>query len=323
MNGVRVGPASARLAFHPGLILALLALQFVVPPFHRELLTQVLVFGTYAVGYNLLLGYSGLMSLGHAMFFAAGMYATGLTVYYFRVGASEAFLFGLVASVALAILVGVITLRTRGASFLIATMLFAQVFYLSTLYFNRITGGDQGLVLTGRLRPVHIATVDVAFSNPALKYNAALVVFALCLLLTLWLIRSPVGRVLVAVRENEERTRMLGYNTFRYKLLAFALSGGISGMAGSVYTLLFSYLGSSFASILYSIYPLLWTLLGGVGTAVGPLVGTAVMTYVVDTASGLTDSYLIVVGAALIVVIMKFPTGLVGGIRARWLPWLP
>lgn len=116
---------------------------------------------------------------------------------------------------------------------------------------------------------------------------------------------------------------MLGYNTFRYKLLAFALSGGISGMAGSVYTLLFSYLGSSFASILYSIYPLLWTLLGGVGTAVGPLMGTAVMTYVLDTASGLTDSYLIVVGAALIVVIMKFPAGLMGGIRARWLPWLP
>ena len=323
MSGFRLSPASARLALHPGLILALLALQFVVPPFHRALLTQVLVFGTYAGGYNLLLGYSGLMSLGHAMFFAAGMYATGLTVYYFRLGASEAFLFGIAASGALATLMGVITLRTRGVSFLIATLLFAQVFYLSTLYFNRITGGDQGLVLTGRLRPLHIATVDVALSNSVLKYNAALAVFALCLLLTLWLIRSPVGRVLVAVRENEERTRMLGYNTFRYKLLAFALSGGISGMAGSVYTLLFSYLGSSFASILYSIYPLLWTLLGGVGTAVGPLVGTTVMTYVVDTASGLTDSYLIVVGAALIVVIMKFPAGLMGGIRARWLPWLP
>ena len=315
--------ARLRRVFHPGLILVLFLLQFLVPPFHRGLLTQILVFGTYALGYNLLLGYTGLMSLGHAMFFASGMYATGLAVYYVRAGAAESCLLGLAASVAVAVVMGLVTLRTRGVSFLIVTLLFAQVFYLSTLYFNRVTGGDQGLVLAGRLRPLHIGVLDVAVSDPVLKYNAALALFALCLLLTLWLIRSPVGRVLVAVRENEERTRLLGYDTFRYKLLAFVLSGGISGAAGSVYALLFSYLGSSFASILYSIYPLLWTLLGGVGTAAGPLVGTAVMTYVVDTASGLTDSYLIVVGAALIAVIMKFPAGLMGGARARWLPWLP
>ncbi len=323
MSGNRHRPAFAPLAIHCALILLLLAMQFIVPPFHRSLLTRVMVFGTYAIGYNLLLGYTGLMSLGHAMFFAAGMYATGLTVYYLGAGAAEGFLLGLVASVALATLMGLLTLRTGGVSFLIATMLFAQVFYLTTLYFNRITGGDQGLVLAGRLRPVHLWTVHAAFSDPTLKYNAALAVFALCFLLTLWLVRSPVGRVLIAIRENEERTRLLGYDTFRYKLLAFVVSGGISGMAGSIYTLLFSYLGSSFASILYSIYPLLWALLGGVGTTLGPLVGTSAMTYIVDAASGMTDSYLIVVGAALVLIVMKFPTGLMGGLRTRWLPWLP
>jgi branched-chain amino acid transport system permease protein len=155
------------------------------------------------------------------------------------------------------------------------------------------------------------------------KYNAALVVFTLCFLVSLWLTRSPAGRVLIAIRENEDRTQMLGYNTLNYKLLALGLSGGLAGMAGSTYALLFSYVGSSFASILYSIYPLLWTLLGGAGTTLGPLVGTALMTYVVDIASGITDSYLIAVGVTLVLISIRFPAGIMGSLRARWGKWLP
>ena len=151
----------------------------------------------------------------------------------------------------------------------------------------------------------------------------ALAVFAACLLLNLWLVRSPIGRILLALRENEERTRLLGYNTSRYKLLTVTVSGVISAVAGSAYTLLFSYVGSTFAGILYSIYPLLWALLGGAGTTLGPLVGTLVMTYLVDVTSGLTTAYLIVVGATLVATILWVPAGIVGGIRARWAPWLP
>jgi branched-chain amino acid transport system permease protein len=132
-----------------------------------------------------------------------------------------------------------------------------------------------------------------------------------------------VGRVLVALRENEERTRLLGYNAFAYKLLALVASGTISGIAGSAYTLVFSYVGASFAGILYSIYPLLWTLLGGAGTLLGPLVGTLVMTYIVDVTSGLTTAYLLAVGAALVLVVLVAPAGLMGAVRARWAPWLP
>ena len=144
-----------------------------------------------------------------------------------------------------------------------------------------------------------------------------------CPLRTLWLVRPPVGRILLALRENEERTRLLGYNTSRYKLFAVTVSGLVSAVAGSAYTLLFSYVGSTFAGILYSIYPLLWALLGGAGTTLGPLVGTLVMTYLVDIASGLTTGYLIVVGATLVVTILWVPAGIVGGIRARWARWLP
>ncbi|OFX33487.1 MAG: branched-chain amino acid ABC transporter permease [Armatimonadetes bacterium RBG_16_67_12] len=310
-------------AVHLGILLLLLALQFVLPPFHHGMVARIMVLAAYATGYNLLLGYTGLMSLGHAMFFATGMYATGLAVYYLNVGAVGALLIGLVASVAQSTVIGLVTLRTSGVAFLITTMMFAQAFYLSILHFNRFTGGDQGFILTGRLEPLSLGSLTLAVSAPAVKYNIAFATLAVCLLVNLWLVRSPAGRVLIAVRDNQERTRMLGYNTFKYKLLALIVSGTLSGAAGSVYALLFSYVGATFASVLYSIYPILWTLLGGAGTTLGPLVGVSLMTYIVDITSGFTSSYMLVVGLALVLIIMKAPAGVVGGIRERWLKWLP
>ncbi len=309
------------LGLHLGVLVLLAGLQLVLPPFHHGMLARIMVLAAYAAGYNLLLGYAGLMSLGHAMFFAAGMYGTGLSIHYLGVGVATGFLLGIVAGLAVAAAVGLITLRTAGPAFLIVTMMLAQAFYLATLYFNELTGGDQGFILSGL--HLDLGGRRLALANPAVKYNVALAVFAACLLLTLWLVRSPIGRILLALRENEERTRLLGYNTYRYKLFSVTVSGLISAVAGSAYTLLFSYVGSTFASILYSIYPLLWALLGGAGTTLGPLVGTLVMTYLVDVASSLTTGYLIVVGATLVVTILWVPAGIVGGIRARWARWLP
>jgi branched-chain amino acid transport system permease protein len=306
------GRPGAVLALHLAVLLLLLALQFLLPPFHRTMVTRIMVLATFAIGYNVLLGYTGLMSLGHAMLFGSGMYATGLTVYHLGLGAAPAFGVGVLASLLASTALGLVTLRTSGVAFLITTLMFSQAFYLATLHFNEITMGDQGFILSGHLPP-----------EPLLRYNLAFALFAACLGLSVWLTASPVGRVLVAIRENEERTRLLGYNTFRYKLLSLALSGTIAGAAGSAYTLLFSYVGSSFASILYSIYPLLWTLMGGAGTTLGPLVGTALMTYVVDVTSGFTSAYLLAVGAVLVGLVLWFPAGVMGGLRARWLGWLP
>ncbi|MDR7518358.1 MAG: branched-chain amino acid ABC transporter permease [Armatimonadota bacterium] len=317
------GNGRRALVLHLAVLLALLILQVFLPPFHHGMVARIMVLATYAIGYNLLLGYAGLMSLGHAMFFATGVYGAGLMVYHLDLGPAAAFLVGIAASTLVAAAVGLLTLRTTGVAFLIVTMMFAQVFYLSTLLFSRITGGDQGLVLTGHLQPLRLGGLKLALADPGVKYNVALATLAACLLVNLWLVRSPAGRVLVAIRENEERTRMLGYNTAAYRLLALIASGAIAGTAGAVYALLFSYVGSTFASILYSIYPLLWVLLGGAGTTVGPLIGAGLMAYIVDAASGLTSSYLLVVGLALVVLVMKFPAGLAGALRARWWRWLP
>jgi branched-chain amino acid transport system permease protein len=311
----------AVLALHLGVLALLGVLQLVVPPFHHGMLARIMVLAAYAIGYNLLLGYAGLMSLGHATFFAAGMYGAGLTIQHWGFGVLAGFLVGVLASLVAAFVVGVVTIRTVGPAFLIVTMMLAQAFYLATLYFNEVTLGEQGFALAGL--HVTLGAWRLELARPAVKYNVALAVLAVALLGSLALVRSPLGRVLIALRENEERTQLLGYNTYRLRLVAVLASGLTSGLAGVTYTLLFGYVGSTFAGVLYSIYPLLWTLLGGAGTTLGPLVGTLLMTYAVDVASGLTDAYLIVVGAVLVAAVLWAPAGLVGGIRARWVRWLP
>ena len=317
------GQGGRIIALHLAVLAALFAAQFLLPAYQHGNVARIMVLACFALGYNLLLGYTGLLSLGHAMFFAAGMYGAGLPLYYFEIGVIEAFGLGLLASLMLALCFGLVALRAGGTAFLIVTLMFAQAFFLATLYFNEITLGDQGFVLSEQARTVTLGGVSFSFADPVVKYNAALLLFACCMLGCLALVRSPIGRVLVAIRENEPRTRMLGYNTFAYKLLALVMSGTMAGAAGAGYALLFAYVGSTFASIQYSIYAMLWTLLGGVGTVLGPFVGTGLMFYLVDIASDFTSSYLLVVGVVLVALILWYPKGLLGFLRSRWLPWLP
>ena len=303
------------VGLHVGLLALLFVAQFVLTEYHHTNVARIMVLAAYAVGYNLLFGYTGLMSLGHAMFFAAGMYGAGLSIYYLGFGPFAGFALGVLAALSLAALFGAFALRTSGVAFLIVTMMFGQACYLTILYLNEYTLGDQGFILSGHL--------PEAMVDPDVKYNAAFAVFAACLLVSLGIVRSPLGRILVAIRENEERTRLLGYNTYACKLLALVISGGMAGAAGAGYALLFSYVGASFAAILYSIYPLLWTLMGGAGTTVGPVLGTGLMFYLVDVASGWTSAYLFVVGGALLVLVLFFPLGIMGAVRGKLAPWLP
>ncbi len=232
-------PASARiLGLHVAVLAALFLLQYILPAYHHGTLTRIMVLAAYATGYNILFGYTGLLSLGHAMFFAAGLYGAGLTVYHLQWPVSLAFIGGVLAGLALATIVGFLALRTAGVAFMIVTMMFAQTFYLLTLYYADYTRGDEGFVLTQHMR--HIALGGWAFNlaEPAIRYNAALLLFGICLIACLWLVRSSVGRVLIAIRENEERTTMLGYNTFANKFIALLVSAVICAAAGAAYGLL-------------------------------------------------------------------------------------
>jgi branched-chain amino acid transport system permease protein len=311
------------LALHAMVIGLLFALNFVLPDYHHGVMARVLVLAVFAMGYNLLFGYVGLLSLGHAMFFAAGLYGAALPVYHLGWGVPAAFGAGIAAGAVLALAIGLLALRTTGVAFMIVTMMFSQVLFLLITYFSRWTRGDEGLVLSQQARSIAIGDTVVDLTQPANRYLAALALFSVVLLITLAVVRSGYGRVLVAIRENEERTKMLGYDTFWAKLGAVVASGMICAAAGAAYVLLFGYAGSTLASVQYSILPLLWVLLGGAATTLGPLIGTVLMYYVVDVASGYTAAYMLIVGFVLIALILYFPRGILGTLRSRWIGWLP
>jgi len=300
------------LFFQVGILLLLFVLQFILPTYHHSSVSKIMVLASYAVAYNFLLGYTGLMSLGHAMFFASGMYAAGLGIYYLELSALGGLLFGAGFTLVISLIFGLFALRTSGVSFLIVTLMFGQTFYLSILYFNEFTFGQDGFSLAKYLGKLVIFNREYLYSNPDIRYNFAFILLTAYLLISTFIMFSPVGRILIAIRENESRTELLGYNVFYYKLFALVLSG-----------LLFTYIGSTFAEIHHSISPILWTLLGGAGTVIGPFIGTGIMFYLVDFISGITSNYQLVVGVVLILMIIWFPMGIMGTLRQKWMKWLP
>jgi branched-chain amino acid transport system permease protein len=315
---------TARILFlHGAVILVLFLLQFVASDYLVLALTRVMVLAIYAIGYNLLFGYAGLLSLGHAMFFAAGLYAAAIGTTRAGLAVPEAFVLAIAVGIVVSLLIGAVVLRAGGVAFMIVTLMFSQAAFLAVLYFGDWTRGDEGIVIPDAIRSFTFAGLAVDLANPALRYNLALGFLALAVFASLAVIRSRVGHVLMAIRENESRTAMLGYDVARYKLIAFVLSGTFSAFSGACYALMFAYAGSTLASIQYSIHPLLWTLLGGAATVLGPVLGTAIMFLLVDFASGFTSANLLVVGAVLILLVLFFPKGILGTLRGRWLTWLP
>jgi branched-chain amino acid transport system permease protein len=304
---------------HIGVLLGLIVLYFVLPPYHSGNLSRIMVLAIYAMGYNVLFGYTGLLSLGHAMFFAAGMYGFGLAVNLGGITLPIAFILGILSAGILATVVGSLALRTTGVAFMIVTLMFAQTAYLVVLYLGEYTRGDEGFVVQQAQRT--FAGVDL--TTDTARYITALILFAICFLVLARLVETPFGKTLVAIRENEERARMLGYDTKVHKLKAIIISGMVAGVAGAAYAMLFGYVGATFATVQYSILPLLWVLLGGAGTTVGPLIGVFFMFYLIDFSSSITTAYLLVVGIVLVLLTMFAPKGICGELRRRVFPWLP
>ena len=304
---------------HIGTIGLLAALFFVLPAYHVGNLSRIMVLAVYAMGFNVLFGYTGLLSLGHALFFAAGMYGLGMAMNTFDIPAEPAMLIGGICAFLVSAAIGFLALRTSGVAFMIVTLMFAQAGYLTILYFGAYTRGDEGFVIPQADRI--IAGIDI--TGETARYFAALLLFSIVFLIIMYLVRSPFGHTLVAIRENEERTKMLGYDTVRHKLAAVIISGTISGIAGAAYALLFGYAGATFATVQYSIFPLLWVLLGGAGTTLGPIIGVIFMFYLIDLSSAVTQAYMLIAGVVLVLLTLFAPQGLAGELRRRVFKWLP
>ena len=311
------------LRLHAAVLVLLFLAQFIASDYVTLSLTRIMVLAVYAMGYNLLFGYTGLLSLGHAMFFAAGLYAAALGTTKLGLPVPLAFLFVIAAGFAASAVTAAVALRASGVAFMIVTLMFSQAAYLTVLYFGDITRGDEGIVIPEEMRRFAFLGLDVDLTSAVLRYNLALVLLTFTLAFTGLVVTSRVGRVLIAIRENESRTAMLGYDVFRYKFFAMTASGTLSAIAGGTYALMFAYAGASLASIEYSISPLLWTLLGGASTLLGPLLGTAIMFTLRDLASSYTGASLLAMGAVLILLVLFFPRGILGSLRQRRWWWLP
>ena len=310
---------SKALGLHLLIIVVLAGSYLILPEHHSGIIARVLILAIYAMGYNLLFGYTGLLSLGHALFFASGMYGLGLAMQYMHVSPLVGLIAGLCFAAFVSAVIGFLALRTTGVAFMIVTLMFAQAGYLTILLMGEYTRGDEGFVIKQSQRMV--AGFDLTHATN--RYFVSVFLFAICLLIIGWIVQSGFGKTLVAIRENEERARMLGYNVQMHKWLAVVISGTMSGAAGAAYALLFGYVGGTFATVQYSIFPLLYVLLGGAGTTIGPLIGALFMFYLIDISSQFTSAYLLVAGVALILLTLFAPQGLAGILRKRVIRWLP
>lgn len=278
------------------------------------LANEILVFTIFAVGYHLFMGYTGEVSFGHAVFFGAGAY---LTVYAAINGLGNLYLAMLLAVVVTTVLgavIGYVSLRQRALAFALVTLAFGQMFYTIAFVWTDLTGGDNGLLLRSARAP--IGPIDPATGG--LDFYLVALVVLVAVLAAVWrIVNSKFGRVLVAIRESEERAVHLGYRTDRYLLLAFVMSSSISAIAGSLYAVLLALVDPSVLFWSTSGDVLLMTVFGGVETFVGPVVGPVAFLLLEEIATELTGNWQIFYGAIIIVVILFFPRGIYGTLSEK------
>ncbi|MFN0070280.1 MAG: branched-chain amino acid ABC transporter permease [Chloroflexota bacterium] len=297
-----------------GAIVILIAAGQMLSRYQLGLLTQVLIFGVFAMSLDLLVGYTGLQSLGHAAYFGISSYTIAIVSKRVTDNFAVDVLAGLGAAIVTAALFGLLALRTTGAYFLMATMAVAQVLWGIAYRWRSLTGGDDGL--PGISRP-DLGVSWFSLWDTTSFYYLTLVVTIVTLVVLSVIVRSPFGYALQGVRESETRMRALGYNTWRYKYAAFVLSGFFAGVAGMLYVYYNSFVNPHELSVVLSAEALLMVILGGPGTLFGPLLGAGAIVFLRNVVSGMTDRWLLILGAVYVLVVLFAPRGIVGEIKDR------
>jgi len=310
----------ARVGYWTGfaIILALLvAAPLVLPEFWQRFVTEILIWGLLAMSSDILIGYTGMVSFGHSAFFGLGMYGAAAALLTVRPpNLWLALLYGLVGAGAVAVFVAYFSTRLRDIYFAITTLVFSQIFYVVIFTWTAVTGGENGL--TFRRPDLTIAgLVAVPFTANALHWFVVALVTASYLILRR-ITQSPFGMVLQAIRENEPRTRAIGYAVERYKIVAVMLSGLFAGLAGILYALQNKFAAPDFVFFLISGEVVIWNVMGGMGTLVGPIAGAAFFLLLREGLSRFfTEYYLIPVGVIFTAMVIFVPQGLLGFLKRR------
>jgi branched-chain amino acid transport system permease protein len=316
----RLSHAASYWLVFAAVLALLIAAPLLLPVFWSGFLTEILIWGLLAMSSDLLIGYTGIVSFGHSAFFGLGMYgAAAALILVSPANLWLAIVCGLVGAAGAALCVAYFSTRIRDIYFAITTLIFSQIFYVIIFTWTSVTGGENGLIFD---QP-HFAIpflVDVPFHTTTMHWFVLAVVTASYLILRR-ITQSPFGMVLQSIRENEARTRAIGYPVERYKIVAVMISGLFAGLAGALYAIQKEFAAPDFVYFLTSGETVIYNIIGGVGTLVGPIVGAGFFQLLRQFMAqwfGDQFPYLIPLGLVFIAMIIFLPQGLLGFAR-RWL----
>ena len=284
---------------------------------YTELGSRVIVLGLAAMALNFLLGFTGVLSFGHAAYFGLGAYGTAMTIKYLVPSTPLAILVGVIVGTIAAAIIGALIVKRRGTYFAMVTIAFGQVFYFVAFRWNEVTGGDDGL--TGWTRQaLHLGFTNIdILGNDKAFYYMALAVFALAVSIMALLLRSPFGRTLIAIRENEQRARFLGIPVEQHIWMAFVISCLFASMAGTLYALLNNFTDPRALRWDLSGNFVIMAVLGGMRSFWGPLVGAAIFVVLQDYVSSHTENWMSFIGMFFVLVVLFFPRGVLGIIKRK------
>lgn len=279
--------------------------------FYVDLVTKMMIFGIALLGYDVIAGYTGLVSLGHAMFFGIGGYCAALMMKTYSTNLFPILGLALIGGLIVGLAVGYLSIQTKGIFFVFLTLAFAQFFYLAAFNLTTLTGGDNGITLP-----------KITFGIPGLWvfqiprpygfYYLALGFLILAYLGCHRVITSPFGRLLIAIRENEERIGFLGFNVRMLKIKAFMISAFLGVIAGALFATYQDFVSPGMLHWTLSGDFMLMSILGGMGTLLGPVLGGAVILYIGDILSSWTENWMIFIGSFFVLAIIFAPQGILG-----------
>src|SRR5580700_1352356 len=285
-----------------------------------ELGTRVVVFALAATALNFLLGYTGVLSFGHAAYFGLGAYGTALTIKFLVASTPVGMLVGVVVGAIAAAIIGLMIIRLRGVYFAMCTIAFGQVFYFIAFQWFSLTNGDDGVSAWHRM-PLDLGftTIDI-LNNSNAFYYFVLAVFAACVAAMAFLLRSPFGHTLLAIRENERRARFLGIPVQQHIWMSFVISAAFTSLAGTLYAYLDNFVDPRAFHWQQSGDFVIMAVLGGMRSFWGPLIGAAVFVVLQDKLSSFTDYWMSLIGVFFVLVVVFFPTGVLGVLRRKVQP---
>jgi branched-chain amino acid transport system permease protein len=289
----------------------------VLPEFWRRFVTEILIWGLLAMSSDILIGYTGMVSFGHSAFFGLGMYGAAAALLTVKPpNLWLAIVYGLVAAAGVAVFVAYFSTRLRDIYFSITTLIFSQIFYVMIFTWTEVTGGENGLSFRRPALAIP-GLFSIPFDSNSLHWFV-LAVVAVSYLVLRRITRSPFGMVLQSIRENEPRTRAVGYAVERYKIVAVMLSGLFAGLAGVLYAVHNRFAAPDYVFFLISGEVVIFNVMGGIGTLVGPLLGAAFFLLLREGFSRFfTEFYLIPVGIIFTAMVIFMPQGLLGFLRRR------